>query len=384
MNKSMLIILLILGARSGFCLTENSKVSVLTSEPGSELYTLFGHTAIRINDSSIGIDKVYNFGTFDFSSPFFYARFLKGNLDYFLSVNDYPGFIHNSQLEGRRVYEQILNLNFSEKSNLFYNLERQYNSDDRFYNYDFFYDNCATRVRDAIIKVHTKPFLYDTASFCCITFRQLLIPYISQNFWIDFSVNIALGKNADKIASPNDFMFLPHYLMKILKDSKIANDKTLIVNVPDSSYRRFNLSYISGWTIAIVLVFLTLIDKFRRIIFYSFVSTTGLIGLLLLIVSLVSDNTAYSNNLNIAWTIPSLAIISVRNRKISNVLNLIYLSLLFILISSWNILPQAFSNTFLPWILTLIIILLMDMGLFVPIHANIKYRFKSTHKISVE
>ncbi|MDX9803561.1 MAG: DUF4105 domain-containing protein [Dehalococcoidales bacterium] len=363
-TKSVFIVLISLIPITGICMTENSKVSILTSEPGSELYTLFGHTAIRINDSSIGIDKVYNFGTFDFSSPFFYARFLKGNLDYFLSVNDYAGFIHNSQLEGRRVYEQILNLNFSEKSNLFYNLERQYNSDYRFYKYDFFYDNCATRVRDAIFNAYNKPIEYDTNSYCCQTFRQLLKPYISKNYWIDFVVNLSLGKNADKVARPNDFMFLPFYIKNILQDAHIVEKERLVIDAPISGKTVSNFSYLSPWLIASLIILASFLTKYRKLISYFFFSLVGLTGLILLIISLVSDNPAFSGNLNIYWTMPSIIILLFRNRTIKNIVALSYLINLISLLLFWNILSQEFSITIIPWITTLMILLLMDLQWF--------------------
>jgi len=363
-TKSLIILLLLFIPIAGFCLTENSKVSILTSEPGSELYTIFGHTAIRITDYSLNIDRVYNFGTFDFSSSFFYVKFLKGNLDYFLSIDDYDDFLRNAQMEQRKVYEQTLNLNFNERLKMFNSLERQYISADRYYKYDFFYDNCATKVRDAILNAKTEPIEYDTNSYCCQTFRQLLKPYISKNYWLDFAINISLGKKADRIARPNDFMFLPYYLMNTLQDAHVVDEKRLVIDVPVSNNTNFNFSYLSPWIIVSLLVVLSFIDKFRKIIFYVFTSVVGLIGLFLLFVSLVSDNSAFSSNLNIYWTIPSLFVLFIRNRFINDAIKKIYITLLILMLLIWNKLPQDLSITFIPWILALIIILIIDLKWF--------------------
>ncbi len=105
--------LVLLNSVSGFELTEQSRISILTVDPGQELYTIFGHTAIRVTDETLKIDRIYNFGTFDSSSPFFYIEFLRGNLNYFLSISDYNTFFRNTIDEKRKIDEQILNLYLS-------------------------------------------------------------------------------------------------------------------------------------------------------------------------------------------------------------------------------------------------------------------------------
>jgi hypothetical protein len=358
---TVIILLLIIAPETGYCLTENSKVSILTSEPGRDLYTIFGHSAIRITDVSLNIDRVYNFGTFDFSSSFFYLKFLKGNLDYFLSIDDYGNFLSNSKLEKRKVYEQILNLNFNERLRLFNRLESQYKSDDRYYKYDFFYDNCATRVRDAIFNAKTDPIVYDTNSYCCQTFRQLLKPYIFKYYWIDFVVNISLGNKADKAARPNEFMFLPFYIKNMLQDVRIVDESGIVADAPVSNKTRFNYSHVTVWLGALLIILLSFITKYRKAIFYVFVSLVGLIGLILITVSLVFDIPAFSSNFNIIWTIPSLLVVLIRNKQINDVIKLLYISLLISMSIFWIMLPQGFSITFIPWIMTLVIILLMDL-----------------------
>ena len=155
---------------SGAELTERSRISVLTVDPGKELYTIFGHTAIRVTDEKLKIDRVYNFGTFDAGSPFFYIEFLRGDLNYFLSISDYNTFFRNTVSEKRRIVEQVLQLTYPERLRIYTVLEKQYQSNARFYRYDFFYDNCATRVRDVIFNSSPSSFNYDTTQFCCKSF----------------------------------------------------------------------------------------------------------------------------------------------------------------------------------------------------------------------
>lgn len=351
----------------GLSLTEKSKVSLLTIEPGTEFYTIFGHNAIRIIDKTLEIDKVYNFGTFDFETPFFYFKFLKGDLDYYLSIENYDSLIYNAKLEHRKVIEQLLTLNYSEKVNLFNNLESQYNSDRRSYKYDFFYDNCATRVRDAIIGVKTKPLEYDSLKYSHKTFRQLLQPFISNNYWVNFGVNISLGKEADKIVNSYDFMFLPNYLMEIFNESQVVQENRIIYNPKISNNYHINFTYLSPWIIVSILIFLSItsgyigLPKLKKRIFYIYTLFVGFTGLLLLAIGIYSNNLAFHSNLNIYWTLPSLIIFLIQKRIVNNVLKVIYITFLALVLITWNQYHQEFSNTFIPWILTLIVILLLDL-----------------------
>src|SRR4051812_21975801 len=99
------------------------RISLLTCAPGQELYSTFGHTAIRITDSVTRTDIVYNYGTFDFDDPNFYMKFVRGKLDYFLSAAYYPDFMYEYQEEQRSVTEQVLNLNCAQKLQIIRALE---------------------------------------------------------------------------------------------------------------------------------------------------------------------------------------------------------------------------------------------------------------------
>jgi len=359
-NKYFFVIVLLLESFQGYSLSDKAKISILTLEPGNEIYTIFGHTAIRITDETSQIDKVYNFGTFDFSSPFFYIKFLRGNLDYFLSDADFKVFQNSSLKENRRIYEQILDFNYSEKLRIFNGLENCYNSPDRFYKYDFFYDNCATRVRDAIFNSKVIPIKYDTAKFCCQTFRKLIKPYISINYWLDFGINLSLGKAADKIASSNDYMFLPDYILRILDDSQIVITKSIILDAVIDS-KSSKISYLSPWLIVTILIITSVWNKTRRLTFGLLTFTFGVIGLILLLMGFLSENSAFQNNFNIFWTLPSLMILFVTRKRLRNWLEMVYISVLLILLIFWNNLPQDFSITFIPWIVILITIQLIDI-----------------------
>jgi hypothetical protein len=353
--------LVLLNSASGFELTKQSRISILTVDPGRKLYTIFGHTAIRVTDESLKIDRIYNFGTFDSSSPFFYVEFLRGNLDYFLSISDYNAFFRNTIDEKRKIVEQILDLTYPERLKIFNDLEKQYQSSARFYRYDFFYDNCATRVRDFIFNSSPSKINYDTTQLCCKTFRELLKPFITRNYWIDLGINLTLGMGADKMARSKDFMFLPDYIRLILHQTAMVEREHTLLEKPFSKSRKFNYTYLSPWILLAVLLYAFFRTKYRRLIFKTFLVTFSLTGLILLLITSISVNKTLSGNLNIWWTLPSLALLLVKNEQINYVLEVIYCTyLILLIISGWFTIP-GFSFTFLPWMITMAVLLFADI-----------------------
>ena len=136
--------------RAQMPLSETATASVLTCGPGDDFYTTFGHSAIRICDTAQGLDLVYNYGTFDFNTPHFYWKFMRGQLNYMLGRSSFEAFMEEYIYYGRAVWEQRLNFTPREVNNLYLLLEQNYLPEYRHYRYDFFRDNCATRVRDMV------------------------------------------------------------------------------------------------------------------------------------------------------------------------------------------------------------------------------------------
>ena len=126
-------------------LSPKATVSVLTCATGNESYSLFGHTAVRIADPEQFLDVVYNYGAFDFSTPNFVAKFAKGDLQYFVVADSFSEFIGRYQYEGRSVYEQKLRLSLPLKQQLFDQLNKTLQSEERFYTYKFIDRNYLTK-----------------------------------------------------------------------------------------------------------------------------------------------------------------------------------------------------------------------------------------------
>ena len=128
------------------------RISLLTCTPGEELYSTFGHSAIRVVDLRNNTDLIFNYGTFDFNDPDFYKKFVQGKLLYFVSVDSIQNFLWEYEYFKRGVMEQVLNLTCAEKQNMIAALFENAKEENKYYRYDFNYDNCTTRLRDILEK----------------------------------------------------------------------------------------------------------------------------------------------------------------------------------------------------------------------------------------
>jgi hypothetical protein len=213
--RHLLLSLLVLCAApvAAQSLTESAQISLLTCAPGADLYSAFGHSAIRVYDPELGIDKVYNYGTFDFDPPGFYVEFVRGKLNYRLNTERYQMFDRVYRYLERSYQAQELDLTLTQKRQVYEFLETNALPENAYYLYDFFFDNCATRIRDVFVSV-----LGDSLRFANpqrvsdSTFRNLLDQYVEARAWSDFGIDLALGALIDKKTTPWEQMFHPDYL----------------------------------------------------------------------------------------------------------------------------------------------------------------------------
>ncbi len=202
---------------------DSTDVYLITCAPGNATYSIYGHTALRICVRGTGIDRVYNWGIFDFSTPNFAFRFAKGRLDYMLGSYGYDIFINEYVSEGRAVWSQTINLTSAEKEKLFALINENLKPENVKYRYDFFFDNCATRIRDILVASASDTIIFPVKEKQK-SFRQLIDPNQKVLPWIDFGADMLLGLQADRKASPADEMFLPAYLMDNLSASVIIHE----------------------------------------------------------------------------------------------------------------------------------------------------------------
>ncbi|WP_422081104.1 DUF4105 domain-containing protein [Ulvibacterium sp.] len=299
-----------------------SRISVLTCGSGSDLYTTFGHSAFRVNDPSLGIDVVYNYGTFDFNPPTFYFEFAQGKLLYALSRQKMDRFLNVYKYENRWVKEQILDLTLPQRQELFRFLEVNNRPENRMYKYDFFYDNCASKIWDVLREVYGEQLqLKEGYLKNLYTFRELIHQHLETNSWSAFGIDLALGSVIDKIASPKEHMFLPIYVMQQLEGSQLGGKpiayatKTLLQTLPVKENNNFFLTPLFWLLIVLAIVWITTFIDFKknkrsRWLDFALFVITGLAGCLIFYLWFLTDHTATVGNFNILWAFPLNLVLS--------------------------------------------------------------------------
>lgn len=316
-NLIVLYILLIFGkGLSAQNFGQDTKISLITIGPSHDLYSKFGHSAIRLSDPSQGLDLSYNYGTFDFDTPYFYTQFVRGKLDYILSVDKTFPLLRYYQRTGREVIEQDLLLSPEEVQEVAAFLIENYKPENRTYKYDFFYDNCATRLRD-IIEVSTADRLsYSASEHSDRVYRDLLIEKLESVPLILLGINLILGPNTDQPVDFRGEMFLPEYLMDNMdvfaKDAKgeaIVGPKKLVfperLEFSEASFYRQPAFYALLLLILSFVLFRT--ESFQLIqkgIAIGLFSLSGICGFLFLFMWFFTDHQTTYMNLNLFWANP--------------------------------------------------------------------------------
>src|SRR6218665_942923 len=259
-------------------LSSSTEVSVFTCGRGEELYSTFGHTALRIKDPVNQLDVVYNYGYFDFRTENFYFKFVKGDLQYFMNVTSYEDFVFEYQNDQREVIEQTLNLPLFKKQELFDALNKDLQSEKRFYTYKFIDRNCTTMIVEKINELYGKETIQKVDDKS-ISYRTLLYPYFENYFWYKLGINIVFGAKTDAKAEK---LFLPTELMHSLDKAKfdgnplVSNTKTVVIG--ENIQPQFSFSN-SIYLICVILLVLIIINK--RFLFNSYLFFSGLLGLML-------------------------------------------------------------------------------------------------------
>ena len=198
----------------GIAPTDSVDISLLTCSPHNEVYALYGHTALRLCDHTTGEDIVVNYGVFSFEQPNFVTRFIFGLTDYQMGICPFVEFCREYAMEGRTVVQQTLGLTADEKASIIAALMENARPENVVYRYNFFYDNCTTRVRD-MVKSHLSGKLRIKPIFeIKPTFRSMTHAYTADYPWARFGNDMLLGVRADRPTTPEERQFLPLRLMQ--------------------------------------------------------------------------------------------------------------------------------------------------------------------------
>lgn len=365
---AILALLIVVSKVNAVSLSDSLRISILTVSPGDELYSTFGHTAIRITDLKQGYDIVFNYGTFDFQTPNFYLKFALGRLDYKLSVESFQGFYESASAENRSIIEQLLDLTKAEKLQLANLLIINYLPENRDYRYKFFTDNCATRVRDILVTaVGDSDILKEPAIKADETYRRLFTSYLGNMEWSRFGIELVLGKMTDDISGYNS-LFLPDNLMISIDDAKKGTIP--LVKSKTEIYKALPLGetsiFLSPLFICLVLVIIGFLVQLMKRVIHIFDTvvflTLGFLGLFIFTMSLASEHAEVQHNFVTLFFIPTVILIPFCKNKMKE--RVIAVSYVISILSFIAIpfIPQTFNHA------VLLLSLFLNIRLFFNLH----------------
>ncbi len=353
--------------------TPKANIYLLTCGPGAETYSVYGHSALRVVIPEKNSDVVYNWGIFDFSTPNFAWKFAKGRLDYSLGINSYNNFLKDYFVEGRWVVSQKINLETADIEKLFLLIAENLKPENLNYRYDFFFDDCSTRIRDLIEKAVGEDLIYPPAEAHKDqpTFRSLTGEYEKVVPWTKAGIDLIMGSPGDKKASFRDKMFLPIELKNGLSELFIRRGGKLIpllknpeivvdFNQPASQVKHLTSPMLVFSLLLIFVIILTGYFRGKRannvmdIVIFGFFS---ILALLMIFFNFFTDHHQMKWNLNILWLNPFIIVclISLLFKKE----RLLWFRLVFYLAAGFLVflvvLPQHINNAFLPLIFILVL-----------------------------
>jgi len=347
-------------------LSEGATASMLTCGSGNDFYTTFGHSAIRITDTANGIDWVYNYGTFDFNTPNFYWKFTRGQLNYRLSREHFSDFMLTYNYEQRAVWEQKLNFTHQEINNLYTMLEWNNLPENRYYLYDIFRDNCATRVRDMICAATDhRDIVVEWPEENKHSYRYFLHSNMHDTLeWWRLGIDLLLGMRVDKRCTTDECMYHPIQMMqrydcscatltghKTLEDMPLTGKTVqLLADTREPMHRSFPPLVV----FALLFLGVGLLSWKRlwprwadRVLFV----VAGIIGLFLTFMWAGTGHWCTAWNLNILWASPMLILIAIRLER--SPLWALWLQEACFLVSAAWVIACGLSPAILPIILTL-------------------------------
>lgn len=296
-------------------LSPDARVSIITCGPGPSLYALFGHTALRIQDTRQGIDLVYNYGTFHFEPPAFYTRFLLGTQLYYASVTSFRQFQPEYTASRRYLFEQVIALSPAQQQRLYRTLTSAVQPANRYYHYAFFTNNCSTRPLDLLLKISGASIPKgDSTQYP--TPVQLMHPYLANTPWVSAGFDFLLGRFAHAPIPPKEQAFLPEQLAAqlellrvngkpLVKERRLLYKPTTTVDTPAYIIQPFHVALL----LFLAAAFYSIADiKWR----YNnpapdafFFCLSGAAGILLAVISLASAHAPLHHNLHVLWLLPT-------------------------------------------------------------------------------
>ncbi|TRX61323.1 DUF4105 domain-containing protein [Fulvivirga sp. M361] len=373
---SLLLLLLSFNVHSQVKLSNKADIRVITVGPyQGELYSAFGHSGIRVYDPVNRIDDFYNYGIFNFDQPNFYLNFARGFLNYRVAVSDYSRVANFYSYENRYIHEQVLNLDSIQQQQLFEYLVWNAKPENMYYYYDYFYDNCATRVRDVLEKALPGSVSFDGSYITTdYSIRDLTDVYLQYQPWGDLGIDICLGLPMDVKATPFMYMFLPDYVESGFDHASIIHNGQSVPLVKEKvmSYTPREVTVSESFFTPMVVftlilvagVFITFTGYKKKKAFLGIdavlFSIIGLIGWLLFLLWIATDHKAAARNMNLLWAFPlhfpmGLLLLSSRWNTFKSIYFKAIVILQAITLIGWFFWPQNMHEALIPIVVLLLI-----------------------------
>ena len=346
------------------------QISILTVGPGIDLVDSFGHTGIRIIDKKNNLDLVFNFGIYDYNAPNFYSNFFKGRPIFSLGINRFNDFFDSYVKQNRKVYEQIIKTTKERKKIIVESLIKNSQEENKYYIYEYFEDNCSTRVADILIN-DIEEIKVDLNKKTKFSYRELIYSKIGKNSIGSLGIDLCLGSKIDNKITTRQTFFLPEKLkefLEIIEDNNPNLVETKLLYSPNdtNSYKQQNILkplWVSLF-FSIIIIWLTFKDfkrkKQTKILDFLILTTLSIIGILIGYLWIFSNHSNGAMNLNILWANPLnflLIFYFFRNKK--SMLTRLFLNFLiisiFVVIVLWVIQFQIFNLSIIPLLFGLLI-----------------------------
>ena len=350
-------------------LSKEAQVSILTCGPGPELYEAFGHSAIRIKDPINGLDLVFNYGVFDFNQENFYGNFAKGSMLYMLGLSSMDEFMNQYRYYKRSVREQVLNLDSVEIQKLVSFLNTNLRPENREYHYDYFYNNCSTKIVDLLDSALNQSILWSSIQpQGKITHRKLIHQYTVFQPWGRLGIDLGLGLPIDQPMIGKEFRFLPDGIEQELSRAKIKRGflefpmviSSSVLYQSDASFGS-DTFLISPAFIFSVLLFISIflfikqnrLARLFRIWNGILFSLAGILGLIETLIWFFTNHKTAAWNFNLIWANPAFLVlgfylmVSAQKPEWLRVLLFYYFG---IVLAIWFVLPQELNVNLLPFV----------------------------------
>ncbi|WP_116789437.1 lipoprotein N-acyltransferase Lnb domain-containing protein [Flavobacterium psychrotrophum] len=315
-------------------LSDRSFISLITCGPGNELYSVFGHTGIRVADPATGMDVVYNYGMFNFDTPNFYTKFVKGDLQYYAAVNSYADFVYTYQYYNRDVLEQKLNFTRQQKQQIADKLATDIVSDSKYYTYKYFERNCTTMVAD-IINAHLPVKISSKNEDEGKTYRKIVVERLHNSFYENLGISLIFGYRTD---STLHNLFLPIQLLQGIENTKLADGSPLsgpVQTIHKSTAEPETSIWNNFYTFIAACLILMAISN-NIVIRRSLYAIFGLLGIFFSVVGLYSFHTEISQNYNVLLVNPLMLVLLyfsfAKNKRATQIIAIVLLALVFIYI----------------------------------------------------